>query len=189
MVSLEGSLALAGHSVRAGIVEDPAMYKWSGYGEAVGGSKRSRRGLCKVLEVAQDGWDRKAHAYYRKWLYAKGSVVEDGESATGDTGNSQGGGERGRGKGFTKEQMQAAVENHLALPILELRKRMRSFSEGIALGSEDYVKGVAARYRERFERQKERKVRPLKTEGSNVEREAGRASRAGLIFVMRASDG
>jgi|GEM_PF-6083134 len=75
--------------------------------------------------------------------------------------------------------MQAAVGDHLALPVLQLRKRLRSFSEGIALGSEDYVKGVAARYRAQFERQRERKVKPLKRGGGKT----------GSIFVMRESDG
>jgi putative transposase len=34
--------------VRAGLVEDPKDYRWTGYGEACGGSKRARRGLCRV---------------------------------------------------------------------------------------------------------------------------------------------
>ncbi len=43
--------------VRAGRVEDPKDYRWSGYGEATGGSKRARRGLCRVLEAPLDGWE------------------------------------------------------------------------------------------------------------------------------------
>jgi hypothetical protein len=31
--------------VRAGIVEDPKDYRWSGYGEAVAGLRRAREGL------------------------------------------------------------------------------------------------------------------------------------------------
>ena len=148
--------------VRAGIVKDPAMYAWSGYGEAVGGSKRARRGLCKVLEVAQDGWDRKAHAYYRKWLYGEGMVTEESKK-----------------KGYSRDQIesaQAAVENFLFLPMLEIRKRLKSFSEGIALGSEDYVKGMAARYQAQFERQRERSPKPLKSASGG---------KSGSIFVMR----
>jgi putative transposase len=150
--------------VRAGIVKDPAMYAWSGYGEAVGGSKRARRGLCKVLEVAQDGWSTKAHAYYRKWLYGEATVREDS-----------------RRKGFTQDQVEAAqtaVENFLFLPMLEIRKRMKCFSEGIALGSEDYVKGMAARYQAQFERQKERTAKPLKSASGG---------KSGSIYVMRGS--
>jgi REP element-mobilizing transposase RayT len=148
--------------VRAGIVKDPAMYAWSGYGEAVGGSKRARRGLCKVLEVAQDGWNKKAHGYYRKWLYGEATVTEDS-----------------RRQGHSQEQVevaQAAVEKFLFLPMLEIRKRMKIFSEGIALGSEDYVKGMAAKYQAQFARQRERSAKPLKSSSGG---------KSGSIFVMR----
>ncbi len=46
--------------VRAGLVEDPKDYRWCGYAEAVAGSKRARRGLCRVLERPLDSWDEKA---------------------------------------------------------------------------------------------------------------------------------
>ena len=167
----EALQAMAGYidlnPVKAGIVKDPAMYAWSGYGEAVGGSKRARRGLCKVLEVAQDGWNAKAHAYYRKWLYGEAMVAEDTLKS--------------KRKGYTQAQAeaaQAAVEDFLFLPMLEIRKRMRCFSEGIALGSEDYVKGMAARYQSQFERQKERRAKPLKSASGG---------KSGSIFVMRGS--
>ncbi len=62
-VCVEGEVALAimaGYidlnPVRAGIGEDPMDYEWSGYGDAVGGSKRARRGLCKALNLPQDSW-------------------------------------------------------------------------------------------------------------------------------------
>jgi hypothetical protein len=34
--------------VRAGLVEDPKDYRWCGYGEAMGGSRRAQRGLARV---------------------------------------------------------------------------------------------------------------------------------------------
>jgi REP element-mobilizing transposase RayT len=150
--------------VRAGLVKDPALYEWSGYGEAVGGSKRSRRGLCKVLDVAQDAWNNRAHAYYRKWLYGESSVSNGS-----------------RRKVYTQSQVeaaQAAVKRQTFLPLLEISKRMKSFSEGIAVGSEDYVRGVAAKYQAQFDRQRERRAKPLKN---------ANGSRSGSIFVMRGS--
>jgi hypothetical protein len=36
-ISWDGSLSLPPLSVRAGIVSDPASYRWSSYGEAIGG--------------------------------------------------------------------------------------------------------------------------------------------------------
>ena len=34
--------------VRAGLVKEPADYRWSGYGAAAGGSKAEQAGLCAV---------------------------------------------------------------------------------------------------------------------------------------------
>ena len=63
--------------VRAGLVEDPKDYRWTGYGEAMGASKRARRGLCRVMEVPMDSWEERrgeltpAEAY-RCWLFGEG---------------------------------------------------------------------------------------------------------------------
>lgn len=65
--------------VRAGLCEDPKDYRWCGYAEAVAGSKRARRGLCRVLERPIDSWearpakaDLKASQWYRCWLFGEG---------------------------------------------------------------------------------------------------------------------
>ena len=42
--------------VRAGMVEDPAEYRWSGYAEAMAGKARSRRGLVRI--IGQMAWPR-----------------------------------------------------------------------------------------------------------------------------------
>jgi REP element-mobilizing transposase RayT len=66
--------------VRAGLVEDPKDYRWTGYGEATGGSKRARRGLCRVMEAPMDSWEERrgqltpAEAY-RCWLFGEGLEV------------------------------------------------------------------------------------------------------------------
>jgi putative transposase len=66
--------------VRAGLVEDPKDYRWTGYGEAMGGSKRSRRGLCRVMEAPMDSWEERRGALtpgeaYRCWLFGEGLEV------------------------------------------------------------------------------------------------------------------
>ena len=52
----EALLAMAAYidlnPVRAGMVEDPAEYRWSGYGEACAGRREARRGLGVILEAA-----------------------------------------------------------------------------------------------------------------------------------------
>jgi hypothetical protein len=46
--------------------------------------------------------------------------------------------------------------------LLEMRKRVKGFREGIAVGSEDDVRGVAARYQAEFGRKKKRRAKPMK---------------------------
>ena len=64
--------------VRAGLCDDPKDYRWCGYAEAVAGSKRARRGLCRVLDRPLDSWDEKptksdltAGEWYRCWLFGE----------------------------------------------------------------------------------------------------------------------
>lgn len=59
--------------VRAKLVEDPKDYRFSGYGEAVGGKSLARRGLESALGAARLDW-RGAQARYRRCLYAAGTV-------------------------------------------------------------------------------------------------------------------
>ena len=76
--------------VRAGLVEDPKNYRWTGYGEACGGSKRARRGLCRVMEAPMDSWEERkgelptsprlrgpgtSGGAYRCWLFGEGLEV------------------------------------------------------------------------------------------------------------------
>lgn len=82
-VLVEGEAALATmaayidlNPVRAGIIDDPMHYEWSGYGEAMGGSRRARRGLCKALNLPRDSWECRGLARYRLFLFDEGLVVE-----------------------------------------------------------------------------------------------------------------
>ncbi|MEY3395118.1 MAG: hypothetical protein RL346_1354 [Verrucomicrobiota bacterium] len=52
--------------------------------------------------------------------------------------------------------------------LLEMRKRVKGFREGIAVGSEDDVRGAAARYQAEFGRKKKRRAKPMKgTKGTS----------------------
>jgi hypothetical protein len=42
--------------LRAGLVEDPKDYRWCGYGEAMGGSRRAQRGLARVTGSRLENW-------------------------------------------------------------------------------------------------------------------------------------
>ncbi len=60
----------AAHSVRAGICKDPADYRWSSYGEAVGGS---RQFVNDFFENQRDRFSPKRKDGARK---ARGSLKE-----------------------------------------------------------------------------------------------------------------
>ena len=58
--------------VRAGLVEDPKDYRWCGYAEALGGSKRARRALCVILGMTVATWEVSAREIYRRLLLGAG---------------------------------------------------------------------------------------------------------------------
>ena len=64
--------------VRAGLVDDPKDYRWCGYAEALGGSKRASKALCRVLGVAMDSWNTGGLDAYRSLLLDEG--IEAGEA-------------------------------------------------------------------------------------------------------------
>ena len=51
--------------VRAGMVDDPADYRWCGYAEAMAGKARSRRGLVRI--IGQMAWPRETAAGAKPW--------------------------------------------------------------------------------------------------------------------------
>jgi len=74
--------------LRAGLVEDPKDYRWCGYAEAVGGSKRVRRGLCRVLGIPVDDWEPREKmlgggVLYRRVLLTDGMESEQEKMVQG----------------------------------------------------------------------------------------------------------
>jgi REP element-mobilizing transposase RayT len=127
--------------VRAGIVKDPAEYRWSGYGEACGGSGVARQGLhaiqCFSQQIQDDSWSGTAAAY-RTCLYTHGEERRD---------------EGGRllRVGFSPALAQEVIDRggRMALPDL-LRCRVRYFRDGLAFGSRGFVESVFERNRSHF---------------------------------------
>jgi putative transposase len=165
--------------VRAGLVEDPKDYRWTGYGEACGGSKRARRGLCRVMEAPMDSWEERRGGFtpgeaYRCWLFGEGLevAVEKGMgSASGRAAGLERSGLeassrlptslklRGPGKsalpskkaGFSKERVEAVLRTGGKLSRADLLLcRVRWFSDGVAIGSKGFVEGIFTSCREHF---------------------------------------
>jgi hypothetical protein len=134
--------------VRAGIVKDPADYRWSGYAEAVVGRKLARRGLKKVLMgVLASGHPgetagqemRRLLARYRVYLFENGEEREARPDGTGAR------------RGMGSREVEAVIRSGGKLSFYQsLRCRVRYFSDGCAIGAWDFVEGVFAKHRMRF---------------------------------------
>lgn len=131
--------------VRAGIVDDPKDYRWSGYGEAVAGGVKARRGLGVALEaerVARDPgfrphWKRVSREY-RRLLYGVGEerVTADGEKIR---------------RGISSANVRKAEKKGHRLTLAEaLRCRVRYFSDGLAIGSKQFLEDLFRARREYF---------------------------------------
>ena len=126
--------------VRAGLVKDPKDYRWCGYAEALGGSRRAQRGLCKALSKPVDGWkSADAAAAYRCLLHAEGREVKDAQN------------EKVVARGVTAESSRAVLAEKGKLSPAELvRLRVRYFTDGVVLGSKEFVEGIFETQRELF---------------------------------------
>jgi hypothetical protein len=126
--------------VRAGLVKDPKDYRWCGYAEALGGSRRAQRGLCKALGKPVDGWKSAGTAgAYRCLLHAEGREVKDAQN------------EKVVSRGVTTESARAVLAEKGKLSPAELvRLRVRYFTDGVVLGSKAFVEGIFETQRERF---------------------------------------
>jgi len=66
-------------------------------------------------------------------------------------------------RGFTPEQVAEVLAAKGRLPLHEiLRCRVRYFSDGLALGSPEFVEGIFGKYRERFGLKRNTGARPMK---------------------------
>ena len=126
--------------VRAGMMKDPKDYRFSGYGEAVGGGKKARAGINAVLlSLAYNaGWD-KTSAEYRKLLYATG--LTEGSAPAGAATK----------PGFSYDQVEKVMESNGKLSQQELlRCRVRYFTDGVVFGSKEFVERVFQSNRNEF---------------------------------------
>ena len=148
--------------LRAGLVDDPKDYRWCGYAEAMGGSKRARVGLCRVLGVAMDSWGEVGRETYRNLLLGEG--IESGREEK--TRKRKAGAFLKRG--FDRKKALQELREGGSLSRGELvRLRVRYFSEGLVLGSRSFVEGVFREKREWFGKKRKIGARglPLKDEG------------------------
>jgi hypothetical protein len=162
------------------MVSDPAEYRWSSYGEAVGGGpkgngKKAREGLVRACMSHQgagfeaDRWKEISRIYRRAMGLALGRKSGNANVE----------------KGVVRPQMNTAEaleakENGTVLPDLGmavmLRCRVRYFTDGAVIGSKAFVNEAFAGARERFS--------PSRKDGARKLRGSARPS-ANMLWSAR----
>ncbi len=129
--------------VRAGMVSDPVDYRWCGYAEATAGRKAAQDGLRVVVEAQTDQQvprGREVTSGYRSLLF----VVGEEEGLDEET-------RRAMRRGFSRVQLDATLKAGGRLTWGQmLRCRVRYFSDGVALGTREFVEEVFHTQRHRF---------------------------------------
>lgn len=129
--------------VRAEMVKDPRNYRHCGYGAAMGGDERCRRGIMKVTGIRN--W-KKASSAYRLYLMERGQSQVQGKKGS-----------------ITRELRLKTLEREGHLPLRELlRLRVRYFTDGLVLGSELFVEEVFENNRSRFGEKRKSGARPIR---------------------------
>jgi putative transposase len=139
--------------IRAGMVEKPEDYRWSGYSEAMAGRRTAGLAIRAVVETyaRRTMTNDEALAKYRGLIYGEGEVKQAGQN-----------GERGR-RGMSKERVQDVIEKNGKLSRYEmLRCRVRYFTDGVALGTKEFVDTVFTSERQRFGAKRKTGPRRLK---------------------------
>jgi REP element-mobilizing transposase RayT len=166
--------------VRAGMAADPAEYRWSSYGEAVGGGtkgdgKKAREGLVRACMSHQgagfeaERWKDVSGIYRRTMGLALGLKSGRAEVAKGGV----------RPQMNTAEALEAK-ENGTVLPDLGMAKmlrcRVRYFTDGAVIGSKEFVNEAFVGARERFTAKRKDGARRMRGSG---------APAAGELWSMR----
>ncbi len=159
--------------VRAGMVKDPADYRWSSYGEAIGGGpkgngKTARAGLVRALwahrgaEADASLWANGVSREYRKLLMA-GAVGKSGE----DVGRNGKLVTKTLRQGISKQdaENESGMDGEIPFGKL-LRCRIRYFTDGAVIGSRTFVDEAFAKSRERFGTKRTSGARRLKGEAA-----------------------
>jgi REP element-mobilizing transposase RayT len=158
--------------VRAGMVADPAEYRWSSYGEAVGGGtkgngKKAREGLVRAC-MSHEGagfeaerWQDVSRIYRRTMGLALGrrsgraEVEKDVVRPPMNTAE------------MLESENNGTVLKDLGMAAM-LRCRVRYFTDGAVIGSKDFVNEVFLSARERFGAKRKDGARAMKGNGSGA---------------------
>ena len=129
--------------VRAGMVEDPKDYRFCGYAAALAGNALARQGLLSCKLGAD--WDACAAAYRQRLFVRGGSANQSGKVL------------------IDKEKIKEVIAQGGELSLGEvLRLRVRQLSDGVAIGTKDFVNEVFTLHREKFGPKRKDGARPIR---------------------------
>ena len=151
--------------VRAGMVAKPEDYRWCSYGEAMAPNatkvrKKARDAYCRVLGALDGHHLRRAIDYtglwndgiserYRMMLFADGEEVFVEDISSGVTPEKRQ--PRLVRKGFKRKEVEQVLAKGGRLSFGEaMRCRVRYFSDGMTVGTREFVDEVFVASRERF---------------------------------------
>ncbi len=174
--------------VRAGMVEDPADYRWSSYGEAVGGGglgdgKKARAGLARAimadkgLEADARHWPGRVSREYRMLL------LQEGQERTREVVNEAGVREEKvvrkgmKARAVAAEAGQLMTGRDVALGRM-LKWRVRYFTDGAVIGSRAFVDDFFEQCRDRFGPKRKSGARKLRGKAAD-------GGAAGLLWSAR----
>ena len=169
--------------VRAGMVKDPADYRWSSYGEAIGGGskgngKTARAGLVRAWGAHQgmtadaEQWAGGISRAYRK-LLMDGALEKRTESVSRDGKTVA----KTLRKGISKGEAKTVAGQDGEIPFGKmLRCRVRYFTDGAVIGSRAFVDEAFVKSRARFG--------PMRKTGSRKMRGSAEAA-GGLLWSLR----
>jgi REP element-mobilizing transposase RayT len=158
--------------VRAGMVKDPADYRWSSYGEAIGGGnkgngKKAREGLVRAcLSHRGAGFEiekwKDAAKIYRQMM---------GLALQRKSGEADLTGAKHELKAKVKSELKATPQDYgTVLPELSmaamLRCKIRYFADGAVIGSKAFVNEAFMASRERFSVRRKDGARKLRGPGA-----------------------
>jgi hypothetical protein len=123
--------------IRAGLVKDPASYRWSGYGQAEGGDSAARKGLSLVYGHERNAW-KQVGSGYRSLLYLEGLEMRDSTGKTIRAGVSE------------EEFHRVIAERGKQESSKRLAQRVRYFTEGAAVGGREFLEKVFKENRTMF---------------------------------------
>lgn len=141
------------NSVRAGLVDEPADYRWSGYGAAVSGDQRAVKGIHALQSLLGSSGRNAVMPAYRVYLFGEGEergTDEDGKLLR---------------RGLRREAVERVLKERGRLEFWELvRLRVRYFVDGSVIGSKRFVEKIFQQERWRYGNKRKRGAHPIPIE-------------------------